>query len=113
MQQRRNLAQRMRTLRRAEQSKWNRFTWSGLLLIIIGFALIGYGISLHTGAYSGEGIAVGFGALIVIAGIIRLLIGVINPASPDDLRPYEMQDMERQEHVGTIDDEIFSSGNPE
>ena len=108
MQQRPNLAQRMRMLRRAERSKWNRFTWSGLIIIIIGLALIGYGISLHTGAYSGEGIAIGFGALIVIAGIIRVLIGVINPSTPDDLRPYEEQEKEQQEHEGTIDEELFS-----
>ena len=108
MQQRQSLVQRMRTLRRAEQSKWNRFTWSGLLIIAVGLALLGYGISLHTGAYSAEGIAIGFGAIIVIVGIIRVLIGVINPASPDDLLPYEEQEREQQEHQRTIDEELFS-----
>jgi len=108
MQQRPNLAQRMRTLRKAEQSKWNRFTWSGLLLVALGLGLIAFGIHLNTGADSAEGIALGFGSLIVIAGIIRILIGVINPATPDDLRPYEMQEIEQQQHEGTIDEELFS-----
>ena len=111
MQQRPSLARRMRMLRTAEQSKWNRFTWSGLLIILLGIALIAYGVSLNTGAYSGEGIAVGFGALIVIAGIIRVLIGVINPATPDDLRPYEEQDERENEDAGTIDDQLFPTGD--
>jgi uncharacterized membrane protein HdeD (DUF308 family) len=105
-QQRPSLAQQMRLLRRAERVKWNRFTISGLVLIIVGIALISYGLYLNTGAYSAEGIDLGIGALIVIAGIIRILIGVINPTLPEDLRPYEEQEQHRDDD--TLDEQLFS-----
>ncbi|GAC1357062.1 MAG: hypothetical protein NVS4B11_13420 [Ktedonobacteraceae bacterium] len=104
-----SLAQRMRRLQRAEQSKWNKYTWSGLLIVLVGLVLIGYGLSLHTGAYSGEGLAVGIGALVVLAGIIRTLIGFINPSSPEELIPYEEQDAREaeREEGNTLDDQLF------
>ena len=97
--QRVSLAQRMRRLRRAEQSKWNKYTWSGLLIILVGLVLIFVGTELNTGAYSSEGLLIGFGALIVLAGIIRTLIGVINPSSPDELIPYEEQEKRAAERL--------------
>ena len=104
-----SLAQRMRRLRRAEKSKWNKYTWSGLLIILVGLVLIFVGMEMGTGAYSSEGLAIGFGALIVLAGIIRTLIGVINPSSPDELIPYEEQEQraaERLEEART-EDQMF------
>jgi len=107
--QRVSLAERMRRLSRAEKSKWNKYTWSGLLIILVGLVLIFVGMGLNTGAYSSEGLAIGFGALIVLAGIIRALIGVINPSSPDELIPYEEQDQFAAEQAGEVklDDQIF------
>ena len=108
--QRVSLAQRMRRLRRAEQGKWNRYTWSGLLIILVGLVLIFVGMGLNTGAYSSEGLLIGFGALIVLAGIIRTLIGVINPSSPDELIPYEEQEeraAERLEEAQQHEDQMF------
>jgi len=104
-----SLAQQMKRLKKAEQSKWNRYTWSGLLLVLVGFMLISIGLSLHTGAYSSEGLAIGIGALVILAGIIRALIGVINPALPEDLLPYEAQeqrDAERGEE-DSLDNQLF------
>jgi len=107
--QRTGLAQRMRRLRKAERIKWNKYIWSGLVLVLVGLALIGFGLSLHTGSYSGEGLAIGFGFLIILAGIIRALIGVINPSSPEELIPYEEQEEReaerREEHAR--EDELF------
>lgn len=107
--QRTGLARRMRRLQTAERIKWNKYTWSGLVLVLVGLALIGFGLSLNTGAYSGEGLAVGFGFLIILAGIIRALIGVINPSSPEELVPYEEQEEReaerRAEHAR--EDELF------
>jgi hypothetical protein len=79
------------------------------VIILVGLALIGFGLSLRTGAYSGEGIAVGFGFLIVLAGILRVLIGVINPSSPDELLPYEEQEQREAERRAelTREDGIF------
>jgi len=73
-------------LERAIWKKWNKFIWSGLVFIVIGLVVIGIGLLLNTGAYSAEGLLIGLGAIVVIIGIIRLLIGVINPLSPDDIR---------------------------
>ncbi len=91
--QRVSLAQRFKRLQRAEKSKWNKFTWSGLLIILVGLILIFVGISLRTGGSTNWGFAaMGIGGLVVLGGIIRTLIGVINPSSPEELIPYEQQE---------------------
>ncbi len=107
--QRVGLARRLRRLQTAERIKWNKYTWSGLIIVLVGLALIGFGLSLRTGAASGEGIAIGFGFLIILAGIIRVLIGVINPSSPDELIPYEEQEEREAERRAerVREDEIF------
>ena len=74
-------------LDRAIWRKWNKFTWSGLLLILVGLILIGGGLALNMSPYSIAGIIIGIGAIVIIIGIIRLLIGLINPLSPTDLPP--------------------------
>lgn len=76
-------------LDRAIWRKWNKFTWSGLILILVGLLLIGWGLALNLGPYSIAGILIGLGAIIIIVGIIRVLIGIINPLSPTDLRATE------------------------
>lgn len=74
-------------LDRAISRKGNKFTWSGLILILVGLVLIGGGLALNMSPYSIEGIIIGVGAIVILIGIIRLLIGLINPLSPADLRP--------------------------
>ncbi len=50
----------------------------------VGFVTIIVGIFLNAASYSQAGFLVGgFGVIIVIVGIVRLLIGFINPATPD------------------------------
>ncbi len=109
--QRVSLAQRMNRLRRAEKSKSNKYTWSGLLIMLAGVVLIILGVGLRTGAYGSEGLLIGFGGLIVLGGIIRTLIGVINPSSPDDLIPYEEQEQRAAERLEEArqekEDELF------
>lgn len=80
-----NLAEETEIMDRAVWKKWNKYTWSGLLVVGIGFILIVVGLLLHTGAYSAEGLLIGIGAIIVLIGIIRILIGFINPLAPSDL----------------------------
>ncbi|GCE10900.1 hypothetical protein [Tengunoibacter tsumagoiensis] len=80
-----DLSHKAAILQRAEWNKWNRFTWSGLLIIFFGLILILIGLTLQTGAYSPEGILIGLGIITIIAGIIRVLIGLINPFTPEDL----------------------------
>jgi protein-S-isoprenylcysteine O-methyltransferase Ste14 len=83
------LARRTRIVQMAIQDKWNRFTWSGLLIILVGIVLITVGLSLRKSFYSTEGLLIGFGAIIVLAGIIRVLIGIINPPTVLALGPTE------------------------
>ncbi|HLG77707.1 MAG TPA: hypothetical protein VKX46_14915 [Ktedonobacteraceae bacterium] len=79
------LVEQTEILDRALWRKWNKFTWSGLLIIGIGLLLIVAGLLLNTGAYSTEGLLIGLGAITVLVGIIRILIGLINPLAPSDL----------------------------
>ena len=74
-------------LDRANRKKWNRFTWSGLIILLVGLLLVIYGVQFMRSAYSAEVLVVGAGVIIVIVGIIRVLIGIINPALPSDLYP--------------------------
>src|SRR5690349_19798278 len=74
-----------RLLDEAAQRKLIKFAWSGLLIVIFGLVLIVLGIRLNTGAYSTEGLLIGFGAIAVLIGIVRVLIGFINPMTPTDL----------------------------
>lgn len=71
---------------RAVWRKWNKFTWSGLIIIGIGCLLIVIGLLMDTGAYSTEGLLIGIGAIVVLIGLIRVAIGLINPMLPSDLR---------------------------
>jgi len=70
----------------AEERKKRKFTWSGLLVVGIGLLLIALGLLLNTGLYSVESLVVGGGVIVVIIGILRILIGLINPIVPDQLR---------------------------
>ena len=85
---------RLRVFNRALWLKWSRFTVSGLIFMIVGVVVIIIGSLLNTGAYSAEGLLIGFGAIIVIVGIVRLLIGFISPSTPEDLIPLEEQEEE-------------------
>ena len=86
-QQRVKVLRRQRIFNRAVWRKSSRFTTSGLVTLGIGVVLIAIGASLNTGPYSSEGLLIGVGAIIVLVGIVRLLIGFINPAIPEDLQP--------------------------
>jgi hypothetical protein len=80
---------RLRIFQRAVWKKSSKFTLSGLIITVVGLVMILIGIDLGTGAYSAEGLLVGFGGIIMIIGIIRLLIGFINPSVPEELPPLE------------------------
>ena len=81
-----DIVEQTEILERAVWRKWNKFTWSGLLIAGIGCVVIVMGFFLHTGAYSAEGLLIGLGAIVTLIGIIRVFIGLINPSSPEDLR---------------------------
>ena len=68
-----------------EERKKRKFTWSGLVSIVIGLVLIAAGLQLHAGVYSAEGLIVGIGVIVIIVGILRILIGLIKPIVPSQL----------------------------
>lgn len=70
----------------AEERKKRKFTWSGLVLLGVGLLVIALGLLLNTGVNSIETLIVGGGAIVVIIGILRILIGLINPIVPSQLR---------------------------
>lgn len=74
-----------RQLDEAAQRKFMKYAISGIVIAILGLLLIVVGLGLGTGNYASEGLLVGFGSIIVLIGIIRILIGFINPMSPKDL----------------------------
>jgi hypothetical protein len=83
---------RLRVFNRALWRKWSRFTVSGLIFMIVGIVVIIIGALLNTGADSAEGLLIGTGAIIVLVGIVRLLIGFISPSTPEDLIPLEQEE---------------------
>ncbi len=73
-------------LEKAEQAKKRKFTWRGLSLSLIGIICVLIGILINTGPASWEGFFVAVGVIFLIAGILSLLIGVINPFFADAMR---------------------------
>lgn len=104
---RENPAQQEKLLKKAEQRKWTKFTLSGLFIIVVGIVLIAIGLLLNTGAYSAEGLLIGLGAFVVLGGVIRVLIGIINPAVPEDLRPYNADNDYDESGYDKVDDQLF------
>ena len=70
----------------AEERKKRKFTWSGLVVMGVGLLVIVLGLLLNTGVNSIESLIVGGGVIVVIIGILRILIGLIKPIVPDQLR---------------------------
>jgi len=97
---------RFKYLDEAARRKFMRFVWSGLIIIVLGIVLIAFGLSSITGYPSGD-LLIGFGAIAVIVGLIRVLIGFIHPSTPDELPPPapppppsdEVQDEKLEEHL--------------
>lgn len=92
-----DLVEQTHLLDRAIWRKWNKFTWSGILLIVLGLACIGVALTLNLGPYSIAGLIAGVGVIMAITGIIRLLIGLINPLTPKDTRVAEEDEEEQRE----------------
>lgn len=76
---------RFRQLDEASQRKMVRFTWSGLLITIVGLAILIIGLNVSQPPDTNSLLLIGFGAIITLVGILRMLIGLINPTTPKDL----------------------------
>jgi hypothetical protein len=79
------LVEHPEVLEAIEERKKRKFTWSGLVVMAVGAALIVFGLMLHTGANSLEGLLVVVGGIVVLIGILRILIGWIRPIVPSQL----------------------------
>jgi fatty acid desaturase len=102
---RRTRTGRLRAFNRARWMKTSRYAVSGLVLIIAGLVVLILGILLYTGGLTQAGFLIGgVGVIVVIVGIVRLLIGFINPASPEDLRPLEIQEEQTPDEDGEVAD---------
>ena len=102
-----NIVSETEILDRAVSRKWNKFTWSGLIIVGFGCLLIGIGILLDSGAYSAEGLLIGIGAIVVLIGLVRVAIGLINPVLPSDLRRRRRRNREVEEDpiLSTLEDQ--------
>lgn len=92
-----DLAKQTALMERAVRWKLNKFTWSGLIILVVGILIVAVSPQLFVGNFSGEALFIGLGVIFIIVGIIRILIGVINPRAPIDLKPLEP----------TLDDDLF------
>ena len=81
----RELVEHPEVLEEVEERKRRKFTWSGLLVMVIGVVLIAIGLLLNSGVNSIESLFVGVGGLVVVIGILRILIGLIKPIVPGQL----------------------------
>ncbi|MBE3559435.1 MAG: DUF308 domain-containing protein [Ktedonobacteraceae bacterium] len=75
------LLDRFRHLDEAVQRKIIKFGVSGIIIIVLGLFLITFGVM------GGAILLTGFGALAVLMGVVSLLIGFINPSTPQELEP--------------------------
>jgi hypothetical protein len=48
--------------------------------------MIGFDLNTGVNPFSSESLLIGIGAIIALVGIIRILIGIINPSIPADTR---------------------------
>src|SRR5260370_41338075 len=64
-----------------EERKKRKFTWSGLAVMVVGAALIVFGLTLHTGVNSLEGLLVAAGGSGGVCWILcfffRLIEGIV------------------------------------
>ena len=82
---RRELAEHPEILEAVEERKKRKFTRSGLLVMLIGVAIIASGLAIHSGNYSIRDLILGVGVIVVVIGVCRFLIGLIKPIVPSQL----------------------------
>lgn len=104
-----NLPRRSRIFDRAVWMKWNRYAISGFLITFIGLIITVVAVMFTSQAYSNEALIVGLGIVVMVVGVIRLLIGFINPVAPLPETPHA-SDANREER---LHEAIFEEPPPE
>lgn len=82
----RELVEHPEILEAAAERKKRKFAPSGLILLLFGVILIAVGLTMTVNSYSLKGLIVGVGVIVLIIGICRVLIGLIKPIVPSQLR---------------------------
>ncbi len=99
-----SLIDRFKLMDEAAQHKLMKYVKSGTMLIGLGLVVILIGLFLKSGISSAEVLLIGFGGLIILFGIIRVMIGFINPTSPNDIPPPPVKQPD-------LDSQIFEHNN--
>ena len=81
----RELVEHPEILEAVVERKKIRFTRSGLIVFLVGIALIASGLAIHANSYTIGGFIMGVGVIVVIVGVCRFLIGLIKPIVPSQL----------------------------
>lgn len=83
------LAQQTKIMEKAARRKMNKYIWSGLIILGLGILAIAASTEFLSNPFSVKALAIGAGVIVVIIGIVRILIGLINPKIPSDLAALE------------------------
>ena len=102
VEERNSDARRLRIFDRAHWQKASKYILSGLVVIGIGSVTIGVGLLLDSP------LVIGLGAIAALVGLIRVLIGLIRPASPEDLASEEESKSPQEE----LHEAIFHENAP-
>ena len=89
---------RLRHFDRAVRVKWNKYTWSGLAVLLVGLLVLIINMTFFKTAYPTNMLLIGLGILLIIIGVIRILIGFITPATPLDTTPAPVVELEQALH---------------
>ena len=82
----RELVEHPEILEAATERKMRRLAPSGLFILLVGIVLIVFGLLIHSSATTMGGFGVGAGFIIAVIGLCRILIGLIRPIVPSQIR---------------------------
>ena len=82
----RELVENPELLEEVSERKMRKFAPSGLVILLFGIVLIVFGLYIHSSETAIGGLGVGVGFIIAVIGMCRILIGLIRPIVPSQLR---------------------------
>ena len=82
----RELVEHPEILEAVSERKMRKFAPSGLVILLAGIVIIALGVFIHSSETIMGGFGVGVGFIIAIIGMCRILIGLIRPIVPSQLR---------------------------
>ena len=105
---------RLKSFDRAVRGKWNKYSGSGIAILVAGVIVLLIKMALVQLSYPFNMLLVGLGVLLIIIGVIRLLIGLINPATPLDIVPVEeIEQLDPPPAQESLHQSIFRAPHPQ